>query len=801
MVSILKYYRVLIILPLIVWAVAFMMPSDGLWIQIPLHASLEAAGALIAMVVVATFVVFRADPYLSRLPLAIPLALLSMGILDGLHGLLQPGNGFVLLHSLATFVGGLLFMSILTPFGRQSATGKPLIIVVAALPVTLLGLWALSGYSTPAMLDASGQFTLAARFLNITGGLAFVLAAIQLNRLYIASTERNHQLFAIHCVLFGSSGLLYEQSVIWDASWWWWHFIRLAAYGIALGVMLIRSLDSMRKIEHADRLMRGISDNATTVIYAKDRDGRYTLINQRFEELHQTRRERVLGQADWALFDKSTAQQKISNDERVMREGKAIEFEESAYLDDEIHTYIALKFPLIDSAGQVYGLGSIATDITERKKTEKTLTELAHLDLLTGLDNRKLFHDKLQLAINTAGRHKYLLALLFIDFDRFKFVNDSLGHPVGDKLLIAAANRLRTLVRGEDSLARLGGDEFTCLLPNIDHRKDAAIVAEKIVESLSRPFKVSGNEITLTVSIGVGLYPDDAQDIDSLIKHADAAMYRAKDNGKNRYEFYSTEISRIVNDKFRLEGDLRRALANNELELYWQPQVELRDERVVGAECLIRWRHPQRGMIMPDQFIELAEESNLILAIGNRVLQQAIQQGGAWYRIGRPIRIAVNISARQLDDDSLAATILSFLDEFGLPPEYLEIELTESGLMDSRKKGAERLNQLISAGVTLSIDDFGTGYSSLSRLKSLPLHRVKIDRSFIMDIPDDPNDVAITRSIIAMTRSLDLEIVAEGVETNFQADFLRSENCHIAQGYLYSSPLPLEEFERRYIAL
>ncbi len=784
----------LFLLPALVFGVSLILPAQGQWVQVSLHAVMEATGAVIALIVGLAIALFGRDREITLLPLAVSLGLLCMGILDGLHAMMPPGNRFVLLHSLAMLCGGLMFAGILLPLGRSSACRHLITVLVTAVLVSLVGLAVVSGVLLPDAPD-SQSFLARVQWLNNAGGVLCLVAALKLNQLYNRQQERNLQLFALHCALFGLAGLSFEVATMWQANWWWWHLVRFVAYVIALSVLIARALRSLKERYHIEKMMQGLSDNAATIIYVKDTEGRYLHINRQFEKVFDLRVDAVLGRRDDELFPEELAQQYMANDAKILRQERPEEFEETVLQEQGARTFIALKFPLFDFGNKVYAVGGILTDITERKKTERVLSRLAHFDLLTKLFNRQMFRDRVEQAINNAQRHGHSLAVLFIDFDRFKNVNDSLGHPVGDKLLIEASQRLKSIIRAEDSLARFGGDEFTCLLPEITHREDAAAVAEKMVELFDRPFNIDGNEITLTVSIGISLYPDDAEDIDTLIKHADSAMYRAKDKGRCRFEYYSIEMTREVTDRLALEGDLRRALLRDEFELHWQPQFSMQTLELVAVECLLRWRHPQRGLMRPEQFIAVAEDSNLIVTLGDWVLKHAIQKAASWAREGHPLRVAINISAHQLESARIVEDLETLLHAYGLSADLIELELTESSLMSSGNPGIERLRELKAKGVSISIDDFGTGYSSLSRLKTLPLDRIKIDRSFIMDIPDDVNDIAITRSIIAMARALDLEVVAEGIETPYQCEFLKQEQCDIGQGFYYSKAVTTERFE------
>lgn len=441
--------------------------------------------------------------------------------------------------------------------------------------------------------------------------------------------------------------------------------------------------------------------------------------------------------------------------------------------------------------------GKLTQDLEERKRVEQSIRHMAHHDALTGLPNRSLFRDRLTHAMAQADRYHQILAVLFLDLDRFKAINDTLGHNVGDELLKLAAERLRSCIRDCDTVARLGGDEFTIIVDDIVEIQDAAVVAQKILDTISQPFNLHGHEVFISVSIGLTLYPNDDENADNLLRNADSAMYRAKEYGRNNYQFYVADMNVKARERLMLESQLRRALDRNEFALYYQPRVDLFSGRVIGAEALLRWRHPDMGLVPPAQFIPILEETGMIIPVGEWVLQQASQQNRTWQELGLPrIRMAVNLSVRQFVQKELAASILAILERVGLAPEYLELEITEDLLLEHNQTNIITLTKLRNQGIHISIDDFGTGYSSLSYLKRLPIDTLKIDQSFLRDIENDPDNKAITSAIIAMAGSLHLNVLAEGVETQEQLAFLRAQGCNEIQGFSFSQPLTAEEFER-----
>jgi diguanylate cyclase (GGDEF)-like protein/PAS domain S-box-containing protein len=450
-----------------------------------------------------------------------------------------------------------------------------------------------------------------------------------------------------------------------------------------------------------------------------------------------------------------------------------------------------------DDKGALTQYVGIFSDITTRKRAEEKIVHLAHHDALTDLPNRILLMDRLDQAIKAAPRRNQKVAAVFIDLDRFKEVNDSLGHEVGDLLLQTLAQRLSDSVRREDTVARIGGDEFVVIVQDLRDAQDVAAFAQKLLSCLERPVTLSGYQLTPTASIGISLYPDDATTAPDLIRNADAAMYRAKGAGRNTYQFYTSDMNQRALEILSMQNSLRRAIERQEFVLHYQPQINLSSGSVVGAEALIRWNHPDRGLIMPRDFISIAEESGLIVDIGNWVIAEASRQAAVWENSGKlSIPIAVNVSAAQFRRGDFVEQAERSVRKHGLTPNRIELELTESIIMhnvDATRAAIEKLHDM---GFQLSIDDFGTGYSSLNYLRRFPIDKIKIDQSFVADVTRDENAVSIVTAVIGLARSLKLKVLAEGVETVEQLEILREQRCDAAQGFLYSRALVPEEFEK-----
>jgi diguanylate cyclase (GGDEF)-like protein/PAS domain S-box-containing protein len=469
---------------------------------------------------------------------------------------------------------------------------------------------------------------------------------------------------------------------------------------------------------------------------------------------------------------------------------------EKRYFHKDGHiVWVLLSVSLVrDAQDKPIHFVSQLTDITELKEAESHTRYMAEHDFLTGLPSRALLLDRLGQAIAAARRNGSQLAVLFIDLDRFKNVNDSMGHSIGDKLLQQVAERLNRVIRGVDTVSRQGGDEFVIILADISNIAQLARIADNVMNEIALPYQIDGHEFTLTSSIGISIYPEDGKDIDTLLKNADVAMYHAKGSGRNSYQFFSKEMNVRIIERLTLESTLKKAIERNEFVLVYQPEMDIATGQTIGAEALIRWQHPESGLLLPANFISVAEDCGLIVPIGDWVLRTACQQARAWASAGRPMVVAVNLSFAQFRQKSLLQSVSDALQFAGLEPQYLELEITESILIDEAETTLTTLNELRKMGIKLAIDDFGTGYSSLSYLKRFSIDKLKIDQSFIRDISTVPNETAIINAIIAMAKSLNLKVIAEGVETAEQFNFLQSHGCDEYQGYYSSQALAPGDF-------
>jgi diguanylate cyclase (GGDEF)-like protein/PAS domain S-box-containing protein len=542
---------------------------------------------------------------------------------------------------------------------------------------------------------------------------------------------------------------------------------------------------------------RTLIENTPDTIARYNRDCVRTFANQALEVAFEGGASALLGKKPSEVPGGPQSEIYEEKLREVFVSGKGAEFE-LAWLDmngQDVCSHIRLT-PEFDASDAVTSVLAVGRDITELNAFRQKLNRMAFYDSLTSLPNRALFNDRLRQMLADAERHGQMVGVMLLDLDRFKAINDSLGHPAGDELLCETAARLTRCVRGYNTVARLGGDEFAILLPQVRSGEELGRVAQRILELFNEPFMLEGKEIFVSTSIGIAVYPDDSTGADDLIKQSDSAMYLAKRSGRNNFRFYSRDLTASAVERLSLESELRRAIERNELELYYQPKVSLVDFSVIGSEALLRWKNPLRGMVSPDQFIPITEDSGLIVEIGEWALREACRTACEWNGPGKPLhKVAINLSARQFQSGDLVETVFAVIEETACCPEWIELEITESLLLDEHGDVLEILQAFRTKGISLAIDDFGTGYSSLSYLARFPINTLKIDRSFIHAITTEPIRAELVKAIISIAHGLGQQVVAEGVETLEQAAYLQAHGCQIAQGYLFSKPLGKVAFE------
>lgn len=567
---------------------------------------------------------------------------------------------------------------------------------------------------------------------------------------------------------------------------------------VGLALLVVIAFFSIRALNRQDREIRQaamVFDSTGEGIVLVDPQGHIVAVNQALSDASDYARDELVGRHIGILgakqHRKTTFAQMLQTLDTTGRwQGEIHTRKKSGEVVPEWLTVNAVR----DDQGRVTQYVAVFSDVAIVKQSLQQLDHLAHHDTLTGLPNRLLLQDRLEHALHRAHRKGHRLAVLFLDLDRFKNLNDTLGHAAGDQLLCIFASRLSHQVREGDTVARLGGDEFMILLEDYRSSREPQIVAQKLLDSLHEAFDIQGHQLFVTASIGISLYPSDGDTVDELIRNSDAAMYRAKQRGKNRYHFYTVDLTAAARESLRLESSLRVALDKNEFALHYQPKWNTRTGAVTGVEALLRWQHPERGVLGPDAFLGALEDCGVIRQVGRWVLRTACEQARSWQAQGlAPIQMSVNLSGYQIVEGELLQTVKQALADSKLDPCYLELELTEGFIMRQPEEAIVLMNSLRSLGLSIAIDDFGTGYSSLSYLKQLPVQKLKIDRSFVRDIPIEPDDMAITSAIVALGHRLQMSIVAEGVETEEQLAFLLNEGCEEAQGYLFSMPLPAKD--------
>ncbi len=561
-------------------------------------------------------------------------------------------------------------------------------------------------------------------------------------------------------------------------------------------------MEKLKYISEKNDFYRQIFDNSIDPIYLikVTPEGRFIHleINPAFFNTLGVAKEEIVGRFVDEFEDEALRNTLINKYQACLDAGTKIEYISEFDLPIGHKIYQSTLSPIYDNNGRIHKVAGIARDITERKTIEKKIEFMTHHDALTGLPNRILAKDRMEQAIAHAKRNNTQAALIFIDLDGFKTINDSLGHAIGDAMLKSVSQRLSESIRATDTLSRQGGDEFLLILPDINERNDIVAIAEKLIHEFERSFHLTINNQVLntSASIGIAVYPTHGDSFESLIQSADAAMYKAKELGKNGYCFYTPQMTHNLIGQFTMQNDLKRALQNNEFILHYQPQIDLEHNRITGVEALIRWQHPQLGIVAPMSFIPIAESSGLIVPIGDWVLNEACRQGALWQDQGMNITVAINISAVQFKRGNLEAVVKNALAYSGLNPQFLELELTESILIHDAENILMTVQNLKALGIQLSIDDFGTGYSSLSYLKRFAVDKLKIDQSFVHDILVDQEDAAIVQTIIQMAKSLNLKTIAEGVENAEVCNVIKAYGCSEIQGYHFAKPMEALHFKK-----
>lgn len=559
-----------------------------------------------------------------------------------------------------------------------------------------------------------------------------------------------------------------------------------------------RDITERKRSEKDQRLASAVYENTADGIIITDPGGQIVSVNKAFTEITGYGADEAIGKTPAILKSERQSEPFYRHLWTTVRtkgvwQGEMWNRRKNGELFPEWLTITAVR----SASGDIANYVGVFSDISAIKRSQADLERLAHFDPLTDLPNRILFRDRLAHAFERGRRYGHKVAVMLLDLDGFKTVNDSLGHPVGDKLLQLVAERIRNTVRVEDTVARLGGDEFALVLSNLSHGEDAVEVARKILLATQEPFDIGGHGALVTASIGIAVFPDDGDEPNTLIRNADAAMYKAKESGRNTHRFYQAEMTQAAQSRLSIERGLRRGIENQEFEVWYQPQISLESGRYLGAEALVRWRDPERGLVPPNDFIPLAEQTGLIVPLGEQVLNRVCADARRWLDAGIQVgRLGINVAGPQLYRSDFVAALGQAIERYSLSPETLEIEVTETFMMENPAEVRRILDAVKAMGVTTAIDDFGTGYSSLSYLKELPIDTLKIDRAFISHLPDDPHDIAITRAILALGKSLQFKVIAEGIETAAQRDFLQAEGCAEGQGYLFAKPMPPDQFAR-----
>ena len=581
-------------------------------------------------------------------------------------------------------------------------------------------------------------------------------------------------------------------------------------------------LDDLK--EHNSVLLELLTQHLPDMLWVKDLDGKYIYANKAICDgllmAKDTREPIGKGDVFFALRERELHKDKpdwhtfgelcFNSDIDVIEKDKAMKFEEYGNVKGKLTYLEVYKAPFYDQNGKIIGTVGAGRDITELKKIQKNLEDSlkvlqeqreqlefqANHDSLTGLPNRILFMDRLNQSINMGARLNQSIAVLFIDLDNFKEINDSLGHHIGDKILVEVSKRMLSRMRVSDTLSRLGGDEFSIILNNLDSADEISNIIVNGMESFKEPFQIENNTLHVSMSVGIAIYPNDGEDAHTLLKNADAAMYKAKANGRNTYSFYDEKMTEKALERVYIETELRKAFKNDELCVYYQAQIDASNDKVVGMEALVRWNHPTMGLVCPDKFIPLAEVTGMIIELDRIVMSKAIEQFKKWHKDGySPGKLSMNLAMKQIEEDDFIEFIKNLVDEKKCLFENLEFEVTETQVMSDPIKSIKALQEINDLGISIAVDDFGTGYSSLAYLKKLPINKLKIDKSFVDNVPEDLEDSAIIKTIISLCESLNLDVIAEGVETTKQKEFLLENGCNNIQGYLYSKPLSTQNME------